>query len=138
MGTSAAVAVGDGAELPGASLSPALPNPFRDEATLRFTIDRAGPVRLDGYDVSGRHVRALVNEVRKAGLHSARWSGRDDSGRIARAGVYFVRLEFAAGVSSRRVVFTPQGGSGPDKQHAPSDSLPSREEVCGRTLLRPL
>jgi hypothetical protein len=106
-GTSAAVAVGDGPAPLRVELAPALPNPFHDEATLRFTIERAGPVRLDVYDVSGRHVRALVNEVREAGPHTARWSGRDDEGRPARAGVYFVRLASAGGVAIQKVLFTP-------------------------------
>ena len=73
-------------------LEPAFPNPFRDEATIRFTTARPQPVRLDVFDVLGRRVAVLYEgttaagqpvEVRvdgrgfPAGLYIARLSGPD-------------------------------------------------------------
>ncbi len=107
VGTSGTVAVETGAPPPGVSLAPALPSPFRHETTLRFTIARPGPVRLDVFDVSGSRVRALLNESREAGPHTTRWSGRDDSGEHAPAGIYLVRLESGGSVAVRKVLFTP-------------------------------
>jgi hypothetical protein len=106
VGAPAAVSVGGGGTA-GASLAPARPNPFHDATTLRYTLDRRSAVRLDVCDVAGRHVRTLVDGVREAGAHAERWSGRDDAGHRAGAGVYFARLRSAAGVTTRRVVLTP-------------------------------
>lgn len=92
---------------PRATLAPAHPSPFRGETAIRYTIDRSGAVRLAVYDVSGRRVRTLVDDVREAGAHLERWPGRDDAGRAVPAGVYLVRLESASGAAFRRVVFAP-------------------------------
>ncbi len=105
-GTSPPVAAVSDPAPQGVTLAAAQPNPFREGTTLRYTIDRPGHVLLEVCDVSGRRVRALVNGIRHAGQHSEQWTGRDDIGHTARAGVYFVRLVTAAGVRSRRVVLT--------------------------------
>ena len=107
IGRATSVAVGEGPDLARVALAPAQPNPFRADTRFTFSINQRGPVRLDVLDVSGRRVRALVNEVRDAGRYTERWSGRDDAGRVANAGVYFVRLEAGATVTMRRVAFTP-------------------------------
>ncbi len=68
------------------------PNPTMKAAKVRFTLPRAMTVELALYDLSGALVRRLANGQRLAGEHQADWDGRDDSGRAANAGLYFVRL----------------------------------------------
>ncbi|MGH7725863.1 MAG: S8 family serine peptidase [Candidatus Eiseniibacteriota bacterium] len=68
------------------------PNPFRERASIRFGLARAGDVRLELFDVAGRRVRTLVEGAHDAGTHVALWNGRDEHGRRIGAGVYFVRL----------------------------------------------
>jgi hypothetical protein len=77
----------DGARLLGAS-----PNPFNPATELRFTLPRAGHVRLDIFDSRGRHVRRLVDGHLGAGEHRPRWQGRDETGRNLASGVYHARL----------------------------------------------
>jgi hypothetical protein len=69
------------------------PNPFNPSTTIRFANPARGAVRLRVFDVSGRLVRTLVDEVREAGLHEATWDGRDQGGRAAASGVYLYRLD---------------------------------------------
>ena len=59
--------------------------------TLRFAMDAAGPVRLDVFDVAGRRMTTLLNDVRGAGEHELAWDGELGSDR-ARPGIYFARL----------------------------------------------
>jgi flagellar hook assembly protein FlgD len=54
-------------------------------------------VRLDVLDVRGRLARRLLDTRTGAGPHRLSWDGRDESGREAGAGVYFVRLEVRDG-----------------------------------------
>jgi flagellar hook assembly protein FlgD len=54
-------------------------------------------------DVSGRRVRILVDELRPAGRHRARWDGRDHDGRPVADGVYFLRLAAAGEVVTGKV-----------------------------------
>lgn len=86
-------------------LNVAAPNPVREQARLAFSLPRAGLARLDVYDVTGARVRKLLDRACPMGGTSVTWDGRDDRGRRARSGVYFVRLVFEGrGVSSRLVL----------------------------------
>ena len=75
-------------------LDAAFPNPFQDAATLRYAVGEPGPVRLTVYDVLGREVAVLVDDVRAAGEHTARLDAR----HLA-SGVYIVRLDATGGVT---------------------------------------
>lgn len=88
----------------GARLHPAAPTPFNPRTTLSFTLDRAGEVRLQLFDLAGRRIRTLVAERREAGHHAVTWNGRDDRGRGVASGVYVVRLEALGRTQLQRVV----------------------------------
>jgi flagellar hook assembly protein FlgD len=60
-------------------------------------------VSLKIYNVEGALVVTLMDELRVAGTHVARWDGRTSVGAIAPSGVYFARLE-AGGVAETRKV----------------------------------
>ncbi len=81
----------------------ASPNPARGTATLRFTLAAAAPVRVEVLDVGGRRVRDLGVRALEAGAHAIAWDGRDDSGREAGPGLYFVRVEGPGIEGSARV-----------------------------------
>jgi len=80
------------------------PNPTRGMVALSFTLPRAGTLQLEVMDLSGRHVRALAPRRFEAGTAELTWDGRDDLGRSAPAGVYWLRVSGDAGDASRRVV----------------------------------
>ena len=85
-------------------LGQSYPNPFRDAATIRFSLAREMSVRVTIFDVAGRRVTSLVDEERPAGWHTVRWNGRDDAGRAAASGVYFYRLESRAWTDTKRML----------------------------------
>lgn len=72
------------------------PNPFLGATTIGFALASATQVELGVYDLSGRLVRSLARGHLGAGAHRIEWNGRDDEGRRATPGVYFVRLEGGA------------------------------------------
>jgi hypothetical protein len=81
------------AEIPKAtSLSNNFPNPFNPVTRISFALKEKGPVSLRVYDVSGRLVKVLVEEVRGAGFYETSWDGTNDSGRQAASGIYFCRM----------------------------------------------
>jgi hypothetical protein len=86
-------------------LMPARPNPFRQSATLAFSVARGGPVALAIYSVSGRQVRLLVDEPREAGEYQVTWDGRDDGGKPMPAGVYYARLKTADRALIRTITY---------------------------------
>jgi hypothetical protein len=88
---------------PALTLRQNAPNPFRPPTAIAYALPAAGRVRLAIYTVDGRLVRTLIDRVAAAGEHTATWDGRDASGREQAAGVYFYRLETAAGSATRKL-----------------------------------
>ena len=80
------------------------PNPSAGSVTLRYDLPLAGAVELAVYTIQGRRVRALRSGSQAAGQHAMTWDGRDDGGRRAGAGVYYVRLKSAGREAMRRLV----------------------------------
>ncbi len=70
----------------------AAPNPFNPQTTIAFSLPASAHASLRIYDVSGRLVRTLLDEVRPAGTNEVRWNGADDAGRGVASGTYFARL----------------------------------------------
>jgi hypothetical protein len=70
------------------SLSQNYPNPFNPVTKINFNVPKQGFVTLKVYDVLGREVSTLVNEVQEPGSYSV-----DFNGASLTSGVYFYRLE---------------------------------------------
>lgn len=86
---------------------PVAPNPFTSRAQLVFDLAQYEPVTMRIYDLSGRKVRELADgRMLEPGTHRIEWDGRDDSGRLAEPGLYFVRLVAGALSDAKRVVFS--------------------------------
>jgi flagellar hook assembly protein FlgD len=87
------------------AFAPAMPNPFNQRTTFRFSLARAGRADLQVFSVDGRLVRTLSAGMREAGEHQVEWNGSDDSGRPMNAGVYYARLQTAQGRWTRVVTY---------------------------------
>ncbi len=75
----------------------AMPGP--GATVFELALPERAQVALGVFDINGRRVRMLCEDVLEAGTHSVTWNGRDDSGRGAATGLYFARL--VAGEESR-------------------------------------
>lgn len=73
-------------------LHPGFPNPFRESATIRFSLAQPGPVELSIYNARGRRVRRLLSESVPVGYHTVVWDGQGDSRETVPSGIYFCRL----------------------------------------------
>ncbi len=71
----------------------AVPNPFRAQTAVRFTLPTGHSVTLQVVDVSGNVVKVLQRGPLTAGRHSVMWDGAGDKGSRVPAGVYMVVLE---------------------------------------------
>jgi photosystem II stability/assembly factor-like uncharacterized protein len=101
--TAMPVAVGAPAPLARLALSAPAPNPSAGEARLTLELPAAGEVEAAVYDALGRRVRALAAGRLERGAHPLRWDGRDDHGRLAGPGVYFVRAAARDAIVTRRL-----------------------------------
>ncbi len=75
------------------------PDPFSSTTTLSYTISEASAVLLDVYDILGRRIDVLVDQVQQAGTHTLNYDGS----RLA-SGLYLIRLVTNQGQKVERVV----------------------------------
>ena len=80
------------------SLEPNYPNPFNPMTNIRYSIPAQQHVKLEVYDVIGRRVKVLTNNVQQAGWHVVQF----DAGSLA-SGVYLYRLTTDNNVKVRKM-----------------------------------
>jgi hypothetical protein len=69
------------------------PNPFNPETEIRFnTIPNSGHTEISIYNLRGRKIRTLVNEILPAGIQSVIWNGKNDEGSSVSSGIYFYKM----------------------------------------------
>jgi pectin methylesterase-like acyl-CoA thioesterase len=64
------------------------PNPFNPSTTIKYSIPQSSLVKIVLYDILGREVKTLVNEVKNAGYYTIRFNASSLA-----SGVYFYRIE---------------------------------------------
>ena len=84
----------------------AFPNPFNPQVTIPFSLELPGHVRAEIFDLRGRRVASLVDEVFSAGAHELKWQGRDDRGSDLSSGVYFLRIDGGGERSLQKLILT--------------------------------
>ncbi|UCG50914.1 MAG: right-handed parallel beta-helix repeat-containing protein [Candidatus Latescibacterota bacterium] len=98
--------VGEDRQVPDApGLRRVYPNPFNPVTKIEYSVPITGLVRLAVYDVKGREIRLLADEVQPMGNYSVLWEGCDNNGVRVSSGVYFVRMEHGGDTWTHRMVF---------------------------------
>lgn len=75
------------------------PNPFTRRSTIEYTLADDTYVQLELYDIRGRRVAVLVDDMRSAGRHAVRIDGSELS-----SGVYFYRLRTDAFSMAKKAI----------------------------------
>jgi photosystem II stability/assembly factor-like uncharacterized protein len=75
------------------------PNPFNPVTSIHYSLPAQLPVQLMVYDVLGRQVAKLVDEVQSKGLHAVEF----DASNVA-SGIYFYRLAAGNFTSIKRMI----------------------------------
>jgi hypothetical protein len=75
------------------------PNPFNQQATIRFTLPRAVAVRFELFDVTGRLSATLLERELGPGAHTLAVSGAELA-----SGIYFVRMTADTFIKSKRML----------------------------------
>lgn len=75
------------------------PNPFNPSTTISYDIPKDGLVKIKIYDITGREIKTLVNELKTAGRYAVSFNG----GNIA-SGIYFYRIEAGDFIQTKRMM----------------------------------
>lgn len=85
--------------LDGYALGQNYPNPFNPRSTIRYNIPLSGNVSLNVYDVIGREVGNLVNEMQRAGRYSITF----DASTLA-SGMYIYKLRSGEFTQTKKMI----------------------------------
>jgi len=80
------------------------PNPFNPSTVIRFTVPFNQKVNVSIYDINGRKIRTLVNDVVASGYHQVKWDGRNSHGQHMAAGMYFYTLTSSSRIYSKKMI----------------------------------
>jgi hypothetical protein len=80
------------------------PNPMKDQVQIEYSLKAPSEARLSVYDVMGRLVRKVVEGRQPAGVHRTTWDGKNENGKLAPGGVYFLRLNTPERTRTARLV----------------------------------
>ncbi|MBL8008614.1 MAG: T9SS type A sorting domain-containing protein, partial [Ignavibacteria bacterium] len=75
------------------------PNPFNPVTNMEFGISKSGFVTLKVYDVLGKEVATLVNEMKQAGDYKVDFNAVNFT-----SGIYFYKFEYLNFVQTKRMI----------------------------------
>ncbi len=75
------------------------PNPFNPSATIKFDVAKNSNVKIIIYDLLGREVQTLVNDILKPGTYKVAWNGSNFA-----SGVYFYKLVSDNYVNTKKMI----------------------------------
>lgn len=79
----------------------AYPNPYSEQATIKYTIEETADVSLEVYSISGQKMATLVNENQSASTYSYVFAGRKLG---LSTGAYIVKLTVGDQVASQQII----------------------------------
>lgn len=83
------------------SLESNYPNPFNPTTSISYSIKEMGLVTLKIFDVLGREVSVLVNEIKEPGKYSINF----DASKLS-SGVYIYYINAGSFTSSKKMILT--------------------------------
>ncbi len=69
------------------------PNPFNPRTTISYSVERPQRVKLMVFDIAGRLISVLVDQLHEAGYFTTNWTGKNSTGQDVSSGIYFLRME---------------------------------------------
>jgi hypothetical protein len=75
------------------SLKQNYPNPFNPNTAIEYELPTTSYVLLKVYNVLGKLMTTLVDEIQSPGIKTTRWQAIDNTGNPFPSGIYFYRIE---------------------------------------------
>jgi len=85
------------------SLHQNYPNPLNPETIIPYDLPENIFVNITIYDLLGRQVKTLVNQVQNAGFNSIQWNATNDYGEPVSAGIYLYQIKAGTFYQTRKM-----------------------------------
>ena len=80
------------------------PNPFKTSATISYFVPEESHTNITIFDISGKRIKILVNEVKLPGNYTVIWACKNACGMPVKSGIYFCRLNTSGIVMTAKLV----------------------------------
>lgn len=80
------------------------PNPFNPQTQLLYKLPATGYVKIIIYDVLGRQVSILKDELQKKGSYIIKWNAKDDKGIDLSSGIYIAQMQYGRNIKSAKMM----------------------------------
>ncbi|MCD4730980.1 MAG: FG-GAP-like repeat-containing protein [Bacteroidales bacterium] len=84
------------------------PNPFNPTTTIKYKIFEKSKIILKIFDISGREIKTLVDQIQTPGEKSVEWNGTDHFNKTVASGIYIYQMhtgESNYNFQSRKMLF---------------------------------
>ena len=81
------------------------PNPFNPSTQISFDVPEGSElVRLNIYNILGKKVSTLLNNVLSPGKHKIEWNAKDNEGNPVASGIYFYELSSSSFTARKKML----------------------------------
>ena len=81
------------------------PNPFNPSTQISFDVPEGSElVRLNIYNILGKKVSTLLNNVVNPGRHKVEWNAKDNEGNPVASGIYFYELSSSSFTARKKML----------------------------------
>jgi hypothetical protein len=80
------------------------PNPFNPTTKISYTLPQRGAAKIVIYDLLGRVVATLADEVKEKGNHTVDWFAKDGNGNDVPSGMYVAQIQSGSMIRSTKMM----------------------------------
>jgi hypothetical protein len=80
------------------------PNPFNPVTTMEYSVPFRSHVTIEVFDILGRNIVTLVDEIKSAGEYQATWDGNDANNQKVSTGIYLYRLQAGDFIETKKML----------------------------------
>jgi hypothetical protein len=80
------------------------PNPFNPTTVIQYKIPAASEVALKIFDILGREIAELVNDLQSPGTYKVTWNGKNSSNTDVSSGIYFYQVKTSSTTITKKMI----------------------------------
>ena len=80
------------------------PNPFNPITEISYELANDGFVKLSIFDMKGREIKILIENIQLPGKNSVIWNATDNNGQPVSAGLYLYKIKYKGITKTRKMV----------------------------------
>jgi hypothetical protein len=80
------------------------PNPFADQTSIEFELEKSGFVEIIIYDINGKQIQKLECKNCPLGRRAIQWNCLDFNNKKVQNGLYFYEVRFENEIQSKKMI----------------------------------